>query len=91
MQRVSPSFIRVEADEVTYDLHILLRFEMELALIEGRLKVKDLPEAWNTRFYELFGLIVPDDAAASFRISIGVSVPWVTSRPTPWATSMRHS
>ena len=47
---------------MTYDLHILLRFEMELALIEGRLKVKDLPEAWNTRFHELFGLIVPDDA-----------------------------
>jgi carboxypeptidase Taq len=62
VQRVSPSFIRVEADEVTYDLHILLRFEIELALIEGRLKVTDLPEAWNTRFYELFGLIVPDDA-----------------------------
>jgi carboxypeptidase Taq len=62
VQRVSPSFIRVEADEVTYDLHILLRFEIELALVEGRLKVKDLPEAWNTRFYELFGLIVPDDA-----------------------------
>ncbi len=62
VQRVSPSFIRVEADEVTYDLHILLRFEIELALIEGRLKVTDLPEAWNTRFHELFGLIVPDDA-----------------------------
>ncbi len=61
VQRVAPSFIRVEADEVTYDLHILLRFEMELALVEGRLKVKDLPEAWNTRFHELFGLIVPDD------------------------------
>jgi carboxypeptidase Taq len=62
VQRVAPSFIRVEADEVTYDLHILLRFELELALIEGRLQVKDLPEAWNTRFQELFGLIVPDDA-----------------------------
>jgi carboxypeptidase Taq len=62
VQRVAPSFIRVEADEVTYDLHILLRFEMELALVEGRLKVKDLPEAWNARFHELFGLIVPDDA-----------------------------
>lgn len=61
VQRVAPSFIRVEADEVTYDLHILLRFEMELALIEDRLKVKDLPEAWNSRFHELFGLIVPDD------------------------------
>jgi carboxypeptidase Taq len=62
VQRVAPSFIRVEADEVTYDLHILLRFEMELALIEGRLKVQDLPEAWNSRFRELFGLVVPDDA-----------------------------
>ena len=62
VQRIAPSFIRVEADEVTYDLHILLRFEMELALVEGRLKVKDLPEVWNTRFHELFGLIVPDDA-----------------------------
>jgi carboxypeptidase Taq len=61
VQRVAPSFIRVEADEVTYDLHILLRFEIELALIEGRLKVKDVPEAWNSRFQELFGLAVPDD------------------------------
>ncbi|MBV9107014.1 MAG: carboxypeptidase M32 [Verrucomicrobia bacterium] len=62
LRRVTPSFIRVEADEVTYDLHILLRFELELALVEGRLKVEDLPEAWNARFYELFGLVVPDDA-----------------------------
>ena len=62
VRRVAPSFIRVEADEVTYDLHILLRFELELALVEGRLKVEDLPEAWNTRFNELFGLVVPDDA-----------------------------
>jgi carboxypeptidase Taq len=61
VQRIAPSFIRVEADEVTYDLHILLRFEIELALIEGRLKVKDLPEVWNSRFQELFGLVVPDD------------------------------
>jgi carboxypeptidase Taq len=61
VQRVAPSFIRVEADEVTYDLHILLRFEIELALIEGRLKVNDVPEAWNSRFQELFGLVVPDD------------------------------
>ncbi len=61
VQRIAPSFIRVEADEVTYDLHILLRFELELALIEDRLKVKDLPEAWNSRFYDLFGLKVPDD------------------------------
>jgi carboxypeptidase Taq len=67
VQRIAPSFIRVEADEVTYDLHILLRFEMELALMEGRLKVSDLPEAWNTRFHELFGLIVPDDARGALQ------------------------
>jgi carboxypeptidase Taq len=59
---VRPSFIRVEADEATYGLHIVLRFELEQQLIEGRLAVADLPEAWNTRFRELFNLEVPDDA-----------------------------
>jgi carboxypeptidase Taq len=59
VQRIAPSYIRVEADEVTYDLHILLRFELELALIEGRISVQDLPDAWNARFKELFGLTVP--------------------------------
>jgi carboxypeptidase Taq len=62
VQRIAPSYIRVEADEVTYDLHILLRFELELALIEGNVGVRDLPEAWNARFKELFGLTVPDDS-----------------------------
>ncbi len=62
VNRVKPSFIRVEADEATYGLHIVLRFELEQELIEGRLAVADLPEAWNTRFKEYFGLEVPDDA-----------------------------
>jgi carboxypeptidase Taq len=61
VQRVAPSLVRVEADEVTYDLHILLRFQIEVELIEGRLKVKDLPEAWNSRFKAMFGLDVPGD------------------------------
>jgi carboxypeptidase Taq len=61
VQRVAPSFIRVEADEVTYDLHILLRFEIELALIEKKIAVQDLPEIWNTKFEELFGLKVPNN------------------------------
>lgn len=56
---VAPSFIRVEADEVTYNLHILLRFELEKRLIEGSLSVADLPEAWNHRFTELFGVTPP--------------------------------
>ena len=62
INRVSPSFIRVEADQVTYDLHILLRFELELRLVEGELKVADLPAAWNEEFEKMLGLKVPDDA-----------------------------
>jgi carboxypeptidase Taq len=53
---VKPSFIRVEADEVTYSLHIIVRFEIEKALIEGSLKVKDLPDAWNGKMREYLGI-----------------------------------
>jgi len=56
-----PSLIRVEADEVTYNLHVLLRFELENEMLEGKLKVKDLPEAWNARFKSYLGLNVPND------------------------------
>lgn len=59
---VRPSLIRVEADEATYNLHIALRFELELALLAGDLKTEDLPGAWNERFKAFFGLDVPDDA-----------------------------
>lgn len=59
---VQPSLIRVEADEATYNLHIALRFELELALLSGDLAVADLPGAWNERFAALLGLAVPDDA-----------------------------
>ncbi len=59
---VTPSFIRVEADEVTYCLHIILRFEIEKQLIAGSLAVADLPEAWNAKFKELFGIKPPSDA-----------------------------
>ncbi len=62
VNRVTPSLIRVEADEVTYGLHIALRFELEQRLIDGTLPVRDLPEAWNARFAELLGIEVPDDA-----------------------------
>ncbi|NOT01962.1 MAG: carboxypeptidase M32 [Phycisphaerales bacterium] len=53
---VRPSFIRVEADEVTYSLHIILRFELESAMIEGSLDVDDIPEAWNAKFESLLGI-----------------------------------
>jgi carboxypeptidase Taq len=59
---VRPSLIRVEADEATYNLHIALRFELELALLSGDLTVSDLPAAWNERFMGLFGLTVPTDS-----------------------------
>jgi carboxypeptidase Taq len=52
----------VEADEVTYNLHILLRFELENDLLEGRLAVADAPAAWNTKMQEYLGLTPPDDA-----------------------------
>ena len=61
VNRIEPSFIRVEADEATYNLHIILRYEMEQKLITGDLPVSDLPAAWNKRFEELFQLPVPDD------------------------------
>ncbi|SFZ82558.1 carboxypeptidase Taq [Devosia enhydra] len=62
INRVRPGFIRVEADELTYDLHIMLRTDIEAALIDGSLKVKDLPEAWNAKIKEYLGLEVPSDA-----------------------------
>lgn len=60
---VEPSCIRVEADEVTYNLHIILRFELELLLLEGSLSVSDLPEAWNERMREYLGITPPDMAS----------------------------
>ena len=62
VNRVERSLIRVEADELTYNLHILIRFELELEIFEGDLALADLPEAWNARYRDYLGLEVPDDA-----------------------------
>ena len=62
VNRVRPSLIRVEADEATYNLHVMLRVELELALIEGTLDVADLPDAWKTRMLQYLGLTPADDA-----------------------------
>ena len=56
-----PSLIRVEADEATYNLHVILRFELEQELIDGTIALKDLPEAWNSRFEEYLGVPIPSD------------------------------
>src|SRR5659263_663427 len=57
-----PSLVRIEADEVTYNLHIMLRFEIEEALINSKVEVADLPELWNAKVKEYLGVDVPDDA-----------------------------
>jgi len=62
VNRVRPSLIRVEADECTYSLHIILRFEIEVDLIEGKLDVADVPDAWNAKMKDYLGVDVPDDA-----------------------------
>jgi len=62
INKVKPSFIRVEADEVTYSLHIMLRFELEQELLEGKVKIADLPEVWNARIQEYLGITPPTDA-----------------------------
>ena len=62
INKVEPSLIRVEADEATYNLHTMLRLELEIALMEGSLAAKDLPEAWNSAMQNYLGLTPPDDA-----------------------------
>lgn len=62
INKVQPSLIRVEADECTYNLHIVLRFELELALIEGDLEVGDVPAVWNTKMRDYLGVEPPNDS-----------------------------
>jgi carboxypeptidase Taq len=59
--RVQSSLIRTDADEVTYNLHVMIRFDLELDLLEGKLAVRDLPEAWNARYQADLGIRPPDD------------------------------
>jgi carboxypeptidase Taq len=62
INQVQPSLIRVEADEATYNLHIMLRLESEISLMEGSLAARDLPEAWRTHMQEYLGVTPPNDA-----------------------------
>jgi len=62
VNRVERSLIRTDADEVTYNLHVMLRFELEVDMLEGRLAVRDLPRAWNERFQSDIGIPVPNNA-----------------------------
>ena len=62
INKVNPSFIRVNADEATYNLHIMLRLELEIGMLSGTVAIKDLPEIWNTKMQEYLGITPPDDA-----------------------------
>ncbi|NJB67621.1 carboxypeptidase Taq [Desulfobaculum xiamenense] len=64
---VQPGLIRTDADEVTYNLHILLRFDLELALLRGDLRAADIPDAWNEGMRELLGLTPPDHASGAMQ------------------------
>jgi carboxypeptidase Taq len=75
INKVEPSLIRTDADEVTYNLHVMLRFDLELALLEGRLAVRDLPEAWRERYKADLGVAPPDD-----RDGVLQDVHWYSSR-----------
>src|SRR5207249_2126980 len=61
INKVARSLIRTDADEVTYNLHVMIRFDFELQLLEGKLAVKDLPEAWQERYKADLGIRAPDD------------------------------
>ena len=62
INKVEPSLIRVNADEATYNMHIMLRLELEIGMVEGTVVVKDLPEIWNAKMDEYLGVVPPDDA-----------------------------
>ncbi|MBN1263986.1 MAG: carboxypeptidase M32 [Anaerolineales bacterium] len=62
VNKVEPSLIRIFADEMTYNLHIMLRFDLELAMMQGDLEAADLPEAWNSKMQEYLGITPPNDA-----------------------------
>jgi carboxypeptidase Taq len=61
INKVERSLIRTDADEVTYNLHVMIRFDLELALLEGRLSIRDLPAAWRERYRTDLGIVPPDD------------------------------
>jgi carboxypeptidase Taq len=61
INRVEPTLIRTDADEVTYNLHVMIRFDLELQLLEGSLEIRDLPQAWHARYRSDLGIQASDD------------------------------
>lgn len=67
VNKARPQFIRVEADELTYNLHIMIRMEIEMDMVTGTLAVRDVPQAWAAKFQEYFGITPPDDARGALQ------------------------
>ncbi|HOW37968.1 MAG TPA: carboxypeptidase M32 [Candidatus Izemoplasmatales bacterium] len=61
VNRVSRGFIRTEADELTYSIHVMIRYEIEKGILSGRVDVEDLPSVWNKKYKQYLGIVVPDD------------------------------
>ena len=89
VNRVTPSLIRIHADEVTYNLHVILRFELEQDIIERRVDLSDLPNEWNRRMEEYLGVEVPSSRRGCCKTCTGPAARSATSRPTRSATSSR--
>ena len=87
VNRVQPSLIRIDADEVTYNMHIILRFELEQDMIEGRVDLRDLPEEWNRGWTSTSASRCPTTRTACSRTCTGAAAASATSRPTRSATS----
>jgi carboxypeptidase Taq len=67
INKVQPSLIRTDADQMTYDLHVMIRFDLELALLEGKLEVRDLPEAWRARYQSDLGVAAAEERDGSLQ------------------------
>lgn len=77
---VEPSLIRIEADELTYPLHIMIRYEIERELFDGDLQAEDLPEVWNAKYKEYLDITPPNNAKVCYKIHTGAGQASVTSR-----------
>ena len=82
INKVEPSLIRVNADEATYNLHIMVRLELEIGMIEGAMKVKDLPDIWNVKMEEYLGIVPRMTPRVFCRIFTGRGGCWGIFPPT---------
>ena len=91
INKAEPSLIRTEADEVTYSLHVMVRYELEKRVMHGELKVHDLPGEWNRLYKEYLASTCRTTNTACYKTAIGRAAASATSRPTRSAAPTAHS